>query len=71
MRSGRHHVGLHHREHRRGQPSLSQPDRYPTFPKHPAESILDHAVPVLSPDENQSYRVPAGYVDPRHIPLPE
>jgi hypothetical protein len=50
---------------------MSQPDRYPTFPKHPAESILDHAVPVLSPDENQSYRVPAGYVDPRHIPLPE
>ncbi|KAJ9097709.1 hypothetical protein QFC21_004747 [Naganishia friedmannii] len=70
IRSGRHHAGLHHREHRKGQPSLSQPDRYPTFPRHQAESILDHAVPVFSPDD-QAYRVPAGYVDPRHIPLPE
>lgn len=69
IRSGRHY-GLHNREHRKGQPSLSQPDRYPTFPRQPAESILDHAVPVFSPDD-QSYRIPVGYVDPRHVPLPE
>ncbi|KAJ9123992.1 hypothetical protein QFC22_000784 [Naganishia vaughanmartiniae] len=47
-----------------------QPDRYPPFARQPAESILDHAVPVFSPDD-QSYRIPAGYVDPRHVPLPD
>ncbi|KAJ9094845.1 hypothetical protein QFC19_007774 [Naganishia cerealis] len=55
----------HNTQHRRYVSTGSQ-----IFPRQPAESILDHAVPVLSPDDQYS-RIPAGYVDPRHVPLPE
>lgn len=70
VRSGRHHNGLNSRNDGRQDRSVSQPDRYPPFPPQPARSILNHAVPVLSPDD-QSYRIPPGYIDPRHVPLPE
>lgn len=70
VRSGRHHTGLHYRDDGKQDRGMAQPDRYPPFPTQPARSILDHAVPVLSPDD-QSYRIPPGYIDPRHIPLPE
>lgn len=68
IRSGRY-TGLHHRDNGKQDRGLSQPDRYPPFPTQPARSILDHAVPILSPDDQ--YRVPPGYIDPRHVPLPE
>jgi hypothetical protein len=68
IRSGKY-QGLHHRDKSRQDRGLAQPDRYPPFPTQPARSILDHAVPILSPDDQ--YRVPNGYIDPRHVPLPE
>jgi len=45
--------------------SLSQADRYPPFPTHRTESILDHAVP-LWPDS----RGPQ-HMDPRSMHMPE
>jgi hypothetical protein len=47
--------------------SLSQADRYPPFPTHRTESILDHAVPLWP---NPDMRA-AQSVDPRGMPLPE
>lgn len=69
VRSARHTNGLHSKSHSKANRGISQPDRYPPFQTQ-ATSILDHAVPVLSPDE-QPYAIPPGYIDPRHVPLPE
>lgn len=69
VRSGRQTNGLHSKSHSKPDRGISQPDRYPPFQTQ-ATSILDHAVPVLSPDE-QPYSIPPGYIDPRHVPLPE
>jgi len=48
--------------------SLSQADRYPPFPTHRTESILDHAVPMWPMSE---IRGGAQSIDPRGMPLPE
>lgn len=69
IRSGRQHGGSLSKSHNKADRGMSQPDRYPPFQAQ-GRSILDHAVPVLSPDD-QTYAIPPGYVDPRHIPLPE
>lgn len=47
--------------------SLSQADRYPPFPTHRTESILDHAVPLWPNPDMRG----AQSVDPRGMPLPE
>lgn len=69
VRSGKQYNGLHSKSHSKADRGISQPDRYPPFQPQ-ARSILDHAVPVLSPND-QAYAIPPGYVDPRHVPLPE
>lgn len=50
--------------------SLSQADRYPPFPTHRTESVLDHidhAVPLWPMQDSRG----AQSVDPRGMPLPE
>ncbi|GHJ88686.1 hypothetical protein NliqN6_5088 [Naganishia liquefaciens] len=58
-----------HKSYGKADRGISQPDRYPPFQTQ-GTSILDHAVPVLSPDQ-QPYAIPPGHVDPRHVPLPD